>query len=234
LDASGNARAVAGTIRASLSKLTLNDWKSLVEIAAILVAGSWVVYEHVYQEGKARRRGEENGWVAVTLVGASTPLSDGQRLIHANVTLTNTSKRAVEPMFVSWVLEDPTRVDAEKVPVRTIKNTTRVVTVRPGESTQDSTTFLAPREQDVALLRVRTYLRSEVDEEICVFDTTRMPEAARPDFEVTKYTKVPAVCTPPAGSTSRTADSPGCPYQRAEVLLDLRQPKQPSKEEKAQ
>src|SRR5689334_16965401 len=92
-----------GWFRALLAALrrviALQETKTAVEIIAIVVGGGWALWEHVIQVGQARARREGYSWASATIDTKTTATGPARFLLHATVTLKNTSRRLVEPLF---------------------------------------------------------------------------------------------------------------------------------------
>jgi hypothetical protein len=205
---------------ALLRFIALEKTKIAVEIVALLVGGTWALWEHVIQTGQARARREGYSWATATLNTKTISVSPSRFLLHATITLKNTSQRLVEPLFAGWVVEavDDTGKGTTAAPTQV---THRIAGVEPGEESVDAVRFVLDKPTSALLLRVKVYLKSPGPGEECMVDESRPAPGHLPNVCVSDNgsgggwrfwrSRQPPTCKRP---------TQGCRYVFSEALIE--------------
>lgn len=191
----------------------LEQSQKIIQFVALLVAGGWTFYEHVYSIGREREQRKSYGWLTTKLEVNTARVDSKNVAVHMRLVATNPSQRYVEPFFVLWNAYEP----RSKRPLFQ-RVTTRFSEIKPGETTEDSIVEVLTDPPSVIVAHAETFLISEKSGERCILDPTHHG----PETVLDQLTTAPYVCEADPKSSGRCKEqSAGCSYQFAAQMFTI-------------
>lgn len=194
----------------------LEQGQKVIQFVAILVAGGWTFYEHVYTIGREREQRKSYGWLTTKLEVNTARVDPKTVAVHMRLVASNPSQRYVEPFFVLWNAYEP----SSKKPIFQ-RVTTRFSEIKPGETTEDSIVEILTDPPPVIVAHAETFLISEKSGERCILD----PAHHGPETVLDELTTSPYVCEADPKESQRCKNaSTGCSYQFATQMFTISSP----------
>jgi hypothetical protein len=190
----------------------LEGAKSVVEILAILGAGTWALVEYGLKASEDRQQGLHLKRAVLQLDAAQTQVDNDHSWVHGRLHLKNVSKRVVTTFLTSWWFTYP---GADGTPqMSPIHNDTTANELAPGEESETDHTFVVRVPRSAIVVHAHVLFENSEDGTVC-----RLVDTSLSTEQVTKMTDQPEVC---AGKPGEPCTRQGCPSQAAEQLVLLK------------